>query len=641
MKLLNKIPSSIYLFWLALALILTLSLTRAFNFWELLTYDWRLQLRPTQPISDKIIIITIDDQTLTALGQWPLPRNYHASLVDVLKELGAKSVMFDVLFSEPTPEDAIFTKSIAQAQNVFLPKAYWITAQEKSPFLARQDHAVLTGLVPSLENAAKSYGHINVLADADGKTRFLPLFIQSEEKLVPQLSLQLWLNYFNLSGQTIDITPKATLIDRKLIIPTSAANTALINYPGHWENSFRQVSYLNFLKAYMELKEGLPPSFNLSQIRDAICLVGLTATGTSDLRASPIDPVYPMIGVHASFINSLFSGKFLYDAGLTVNTIINLGIFLLTFCCCLKVTPLRAMLNSFLLATIYIFSALLIFNWWGWWIDLALPLFIIIAAYTGISCYGFLEELRKRQLLEKELEIAKKIQESFLPQNPPTLPGIAVSVFFQPAKFVAGDLYDVFKLNDRQLGVFIGDVSGKGVSASLVMAQAISLFRSLSRQKLDCATVLSQLNSELAGKLGGRFITALYLIIDLDSRQVLAASAGHGPLLILRRNENKLIDVPLKGNVPLGLLTEVQYTTINFELVPGDKMIIYSDGLPEARDPAETEFSQARVEGLLRGQLTANAQATLDALKNAVLSFSPIEKQYDDLTIVVAEILKT
>jgi sigma-B regulation protein RsbU (phosphoserine phosphatase) len=247
-------------------------------------------------------------------------------------------------------------------------------------------------------------------------------------------------------------------------------------------------------------------------------------------------------------------------------------------------------------------------------------------------------EIKKREFMEKELEIAQSIQTSFLPKEQKDFGGVSVAAYFEPAKFVAGDLYDVTQLGPDKTGILIADVAGKGVSASLVMAQAISLFRMLVRQSPSGQQTLTQLNQELYGRLGGRFITALYLILDRPSMQVSVTSAGHGPVLVCRAANQKVEEVILSGNVPLGLMKDVVYADTNFHLDPKDKVIVFSDGLPEARDKKDRQFELPNIYKIILQNGLKSDQDMVSALKDAVKKFSYPKDLYDDLTIIVFSI---
>ena len=635
MKLLPKISINSGMLIAVGLLIIMISQGRLFENLEWMTYDLRFHLRGPQPVTDDIVVITIDDKTLNSLGRWPLPRDFHASLVDVLNQQGAKAIVFDLLFSEATNFDETFAKSIANAHNVYLPEAFYDPNSRRSDKLLTINNSVLADVTPRLKQSARAVGHINVIIGPDGKARSVPLFINHQGSLVPQLAFRAALDWLGLNINNVTMGRHQMIIDHKLMIPVSGFNTLMVNYPGRQDVSFRHVSYVDILKTYVNAQQGAPEGTDLSYLRNKICFIGLTATGTSDLRANPIDNLCPMIELQASIFNSIIKRQFIKDAGAWSNTGINLIVFILSLLICSKFPPSKTFSGTVTFGVTYFVIAVVLFDLVGLWIDLFFPLLLMAAVHLGSTSYRFFNEIKKRQILEKELEIAQAIQKSFLPQRVKGLSGVSVASFFKPAKFVAGDLYDIDRLDDHRIGVLIGDVSGKGVSASLVMAQTISLFRMLVRQQGGCHDVLSALNKELCGRCGGRFVTAFYLIVDTRTKEVSLSSAGHGPLFIYHPKTNTIEEPELNGNVPLGLIPETVYKLVRFTLEADDKIILFSDGVSEARNPRGEEFGLERIRQIICQNGGNPSQKILESLQESVLQFSSGTLPHDDITLIV------
>jgi CHASE2 domain-containing sensor protein len=632
-SLLNKIPIKIWVIGFLYCAVLFLSAMNPFTDLELLTYDLRFKLRPPIKIADEILMINIDDQTLTELAQWPLPRDFHASLIDVLSKYQAKAVIFDIIFPEPSAYDANFSESIKKAGNVYLPVAFNFGLSNETE-LHNSTQFLAADITENLKTSPVANGHINVLIDQDGKTRRLPLFIKTDQGFSLPISLVVAQQTIPFNIENVKISTLETTINKGLKIPTADKNILIINYPEKGENTFQNVSYLDLLKKHVSIEEGnLKPS-ELQYLKDKICFIGLTATGTVDLRVSPLENAYPMVGVHASVLNSFLTGQYIASAGKQMNLLLNLIVFSISLFLCLKWKPLTAFLANIVLGLVYSASTIWLFNSAGLWVDLFLPIFLIALTYALSTAYRFIDEIKKRELIEQELNIAQKIQKSFLPERN-KIPHLEIASFFQPAKFVAGDLYDVFELPDGKLGILVGDVAGKGVSAALVMAQAISLFRIFSRQIGECHEVLTRLNKELYGRLGGRFITALYIIVDPATRKVSAVSAGHGPLYIFRAAEKKLVEISLAGSVPLGLMDATHYSSITTDIYPGDRIFIFSDGLYEIRrkDGVELEMSKTKV--IMEQHAFKNVDAALSGITQEILHFAKGASQHDDITFII------
>ncbi len=242
--------------------------------------------------------------------------------------------------------------------------------------------------------------------------------------------------------------------------------------------------------------------------------------------------------------------------------------------------------------------------------------------------------------MEKELDIARQIQESFLPADIKEFCGLSISSFMQPAKFVAGDLYDVVALDEARLGVFMGDVSGKGVSASLIMAQTISLFRVFSRQYSSPSQVLGLLNKELYGRFSGRFVTALFMIIDSRGHKVLLSSAAQAPLLLYKHNEKIVKEVDVCAEVPLGIMSETEYKEVSFDLEKGDKVTIFTDGVFEARNRQAQEFGIENVKKIILDNPGSSPEEISKLLRKQVAQFSYGCPQHDDITLIVFSLMQ-
>ncbi len=250
----------------------------------------------------------------------------------------------------------------------------------------------------------------------------------------------------------------------------------IINFAGGWDETYKHYSYIDVLRSYMARTSGEESVLDLSVFKDKICVVGLTATGTVDLHPTPFETLYPGMGIHAEIFNSLINRKFITRASHGSNILILMALVLLTSLLTVKMKPLRML---FVLAGIIFAFGLIgvvLFDLFGIWIDLFYPALIAVLSYVSVTLYRYVVEWKKRLLLENELTIAKTIQESFLPKELPHHGDIGVAVAMFTARRVGGDLYDFIEFGPDRLGVMIGDVSGKGVPASLFMAMVTGKF---------------------------------------------------------------------------------------------------------------------------------------------------------------------
>ena len=207
------------------------------------------------------------------------------------------------------------------------------------------------------------------------------------------------------------------------------------------------------------------------------------------------------------------------------------------------------------------------------------------------------EQLLEKETLELELDIARKIQKSSLPKSLPTLPSWELAVYWQPARAVGGDFYDFIQLSDSKLMIVIGDVTGKGVPAALVMATTQSMLRfsmesGADGQRFSPSEVLTRLN-ELSHQTipTNMFITCLIAEIDLESGQMNYANAGHN-LPYLRRSEG-IIELRAVG-MPLGLMPNMTYEKKEAWMARGECLLLYSDGFVEAHNPQKEMYGLPR-----------------------------------------------
>jgi serine phosphatase RsbU (regulator of sigma subunit) len=238
-----------------------------------------------------------------------------------------------------------------------------------------------------------------------------------------------------------------------------------------------------------------------------------------------------------------------------------------------------------------------------------------------------------RELLEHDLALARRIQQSFLPAKPPEPPGWHVAVEYSPAQAVGGDLYDFIALPDGRLGVALGDVSGKGVSGALFMARLTSALRTAAARSAYPSDVLEELNELLAAEAAeGMFVTLAYGTLDFATGRFEMASAGHLPPL-LRHADGRCGEVRIKSSSPLGVVRPLSAPTFGWELAKGTVVVLMSDGLTEAMTPAGEQLETKRVLDALKS--AAGPPATvLEAILHAARDHVGTRGFDDDLTVL-------
>ena len=265
--------------------------------------------------------------------------------------------------------------------------------------------------------------------------------------------------------------------------------------------------------------------------------------------------------------------------------------------------------------------------------DMELLVALASAAAMRIRNIALAEEAAKRRLLERELELAHDIQMAMLPRAFPQSPGLDLAAVLRPARSVGGDLYDVMADGGR-VWILVGDVSGKGVGAALFMAVTKTLFRALAPGSDSVAGALVRMNRELArDNERAMFVTAFAGRLDLASGELEYVNAGHNPTYRLAERGGVS---PLPGPIDpaLGAVEAHEYRASRLRLDAGDALVLYTDGVVEARSGAGEEFHALRLESHLAGCRGLTAASTVEGLLEKLEEFVGDEPQYDDVTVL-------
>jgi serine phosphatase RsbU (regulator of sigma subunit) len=239
----------------------------------------------------------------------------------------------------------------------------------------------------------------------------------------------------------------------------------------------------------------------------------------------------------------------------------------------------------------------------------------------------------ERERVEQELRVARSIQQASLPDEVPTLEGWQIAPFYQPAREVGGDFYDFFELEDGRLGIVVGDATGKGVPAALVMASTRSMLRAVA-QALGSSSpgdVLGRVNDALVTDIPpNMFVTCFYGVLDPESGSFTYANAGHDLPYLWHGGEAE--ELRARG-MPLGLMPGMDYEQKEIELDAGDSALLYSDGLVEAHDPKGEMFGFPRLRELVAEH--GEERALGDFLMEELYSFvGEGWEQEDDITLL-------
>lgn len=261
------------------------------------------------------------------------------------------------------------------------------------------------------------------------------------------------------------------------------------------------------------------------------------------------------------------------------------------------------------------------------------------ADYAAVALENakLIKESIHKERLESELDAARDIQSKILPESTPSCDEMDVTALFVPAFEVGGDYYDFFKLGNKKLGFVIADVSGKGISASYIMAEVKGIFESLSRVIQDPKELLIKANDILKNSLDKKyFVTALYGIIDVLSGKVKFARAGHVPLMIC--SDGKINSFKPRG-IGLGLdsseIFNANIDNMEFQLNNDDILILYTDGVTESQNLNNEEFGEKRFKTVVLDNCSRDVHTISQKIFKEVSLFSMDKRQHDDITLVL------
>ncbi|MBW7874043.1 MAG: SpoIIE family protein phosphatase [Ignavibacteria bacterium] len=248
----------------------------------------------------------------------------------------------------------------------------------------------------------------------------------------------------------------------------------------------------------------------------------------------------------------------------------------------------------------------------------------------------FMEALEK-QKLEEELELAKDIQKNLLPKSIPEMKFYDIAATSISSKQVGGDYYDIIRKDDTNYYIAIGDVSGKGVPASLLMANLQAFLKSICRQEAEISSstgIINDLVSE--NTTDGRFITFFWGIVNDETRSFTYVNAGHNPPLLVRAGEIRYLD---KGGIILGVMpTMLPYASETIELQQDDLLVLFTDGVTEAKSPEDEEFTDEALEALVKSITGLPANKVLERITEEVNKHANGAMQSDDITVIVIKV---
>jgi adenylate cyclase len=515
---------------------------------------------------------------------------------------------------------------------------------DERPTLARHEGAQTS--LELLDKQAGGWGLISV-EPSHGVLRRMPLVADVGGTLVPAFAVELLRVAFGASALRLDVDGAAA---RLLQVGALAIATEPDGAVQPWFSPRRAD---RFVSAVDVLQHRVDPSL----VRDQIVIVGATAVGLPDYQNTPLGERMPGSEIHAQLIENLLDGTLLRRPRWA--PLAEASLLLASGALLLWVVPRwRAWQSALLVSGLALAAALsgmALFRGGRWLFDAASPALALLALFMILLIMSLTEASRQRRTLERvlqtqressarlagELEAAQRIQLGSLPRADLLVaePRVDLHALLVPAREVGGDLYDYFLLDARRLFVLLGDVSGKGLPASMFMAVSKALFKAsvLRAPDADIGDIMSTANGELSrDNATALFVTAFAAVLDLDSGLLAYCNAGHDNPHLLRAGRAPLQRLEDGDGPPLCALQDFAYRSARVQLERGDTLLLITDGITEAQDARGALFGGERLQQVLAVQQErrASAQELVQSLQRDVAAFVQGAPAADDLTIL-------
>jgi len=627
-------------------------------------FDRYQRWQPRERVGDGVVIVEIDEPSLAELGQWPWPRQQVAQLVRQIAAQQPAVLGVDVLFVEPdrlSPQSlqpmlaeagiepaqlARLPDSDAQLAAALqsLPSVLGVGALGEATALAQgtpyrpmilqsggdatrhaPPYAATLRSLESIDAAAAGHGVLNPPADG-GIVRRVPTLVSIHGELLPGLATEILRLLGGDGVLRVQLRPGgiASIAAGGLRIPTDA--------DGSWWLHFSRWTERPSVSAVDLLRGRVPPDL----LRGRVVLLGYTALGLQDTVHTPLG-LMPGVEVHAEALDNAIDGRLLrrppWAPALEAALLALLaGLALATVP---RLQPLRSAAAFAALALAVLAGGGAAFSRGALLIDTANPLAgsgLVFGLMLSLSLNQAQAQRRRLQealmasreaqaRLQGEFDAARRIQMGMLPLPQEVLPDerrVEVAARMQAARTVGGDLYDFYRLDDTRLLFMIGDVSGKGLPASLFMALCKALAKGVApHAEGDPGRVLAATAAAIVGDNPEQlFVTMLVGVLDLDRGELAWCSAGHDAPYLLRADGRPPERLSGAGGPPLCVIDDFAYPVEHLQLAAGDLLCLITDGVTEAHNAAGELYGAPR---LLRALADDAAQPSLESLADALL----------------------
>ena len=642
-----------------------------------LSFDIYQKTFPIKKNDSNVIIIDIDEKSLSKFGQFPWNRSVFSKIIENVNEANPKAIGFDVFFSEKdkqSPDEIIksynildkyvdnylvnikghdenFRQQLEKSKSVLAVLGSNVSShgsydrKAKAKFLSKGgdpkkytfNYPYSIGSLESLEKSTKGLGSISFLDQTDGIIRSLPLIVRLNKKIYPTLGLEMIRVGENQKNLYVEL-------DEVGIKRISVRPHKILTDP----NGIFWIRYKESLKQqYISASSVFEGNFDKTRFENKFVLIGASAQGLFDLVKNPLGVTIPGVEVHANVIENILDQSYLIrNPNIYVfELLFSIIAAFITFFLSQRIKPKYSLSIFFtsLIAVIIIGFSFFILR--SELIDVSYPIFMLTITFLTGLYFRFIEEnkialenLQKEAKLLKERELAGDVQKSLFPD---------ISKFENfiyarniPAKDVSGDYFDVINVGKDEYYFTLADVSGKGVKAGMYMAKASSTFRTLSNLSFPLEKVVYLANNEIVeAKFKGMFVTAVFGKINIKTKDVTFINAGHESIMVFDRNKNfEFIKSELP---PIGIIkyfseSMVKSKTINLN---EKTFVVYTDGVTEGYLQNGQELGAEGVERIVKSLDIVSPKNIVDKITSE-LNWGA-DKLRDDITCLALDLKNT
>ena len=608
---------------------------------------------------DGVVIIDIDEKSIGEIGQFPWRRDVFADLIKKLDQYGVSVITFDVFFSEEDKQnpkkileefniknstvidsDQKFLESI-QSSNVVLPVLGDASMYNKDNSSKPKTNIISKGgnlldyiysfknKITSLEkfnNAAKGVGTISYLDSSDAVLRSLPMFLKIGNDIWPSLSLE---------------TLRVLHGHKNILINSDQAGINLIKTRKYQiepdRNAIVHVNYKQFNKEnYISAVDVLNQNINANKLRDKIVIIGSSAQGIFDFVKIPNGKVIPGVETHAHLIENIINNDFIFKN--TYTTIAENLLLIISLILALiipnKILPKFSIVFFAGLVFILLSSSIIAYQF-NYFVDVFYIILSSSLLFLTTLYFRYLRENeialdneKKQIILKQEREIAGEVQKKLFPEVFEDSKLIYAKNI--PARDVSGDYYDYIRVNDNEIYFTLADVSGKGIKAGILMANASSVFRSLAKLEKPVSTISRYVNNQVSdSSYQGMFITAVIGKINIQKKEIEYINHGHEPIMIFDRDYN--FEYIKSSLPPLGIMkfNDDSFFKTSIKNIKDKTLLIYTDGVTEGYLKNNEELGAKGFENLIKDNKFDNSKDIIDKVCEILDNRSKLR---DDIT---------